>query len=31
MDWNFSGSEGIYHSAYDSYHWLSKFGDPGFR
>ena len=25
------GNQGIYHSAYDSYHWLSKFGDPGFR
>lgn len=31
MDWNFNGSEGIYHSAFDSYHWISKFGDPGFR
>ncbi|HXC24762.1 MAG TPA: M20/M25/M40 family metallo-hydrolase [Gemmatimonadaceae bacterium] len=31
MDWGFNGSEGIYHSAYDSYHWLSTFGDPGFR
>lgn len=31
MDWNFNGAEGIYHSAFDSYHWLSKFGDPGFH
>ena len=31
MDWGFSGAEGIYHSAYDSYHWVAKFGDPGFH
>ncbi len=30
-EWGFSGPEGIYHSAYDSYHWLAKFGDPGFK
>jgi N-acetylated-alpha-linked acidic dipeptidase len=29
--WGFSGSAGIYHSAYDSFHWMSKFGDPGFK
>jgi N-acetylated-alpha-linked acidic dipeptidase len=30
-DWGFGGPDGIYHSAFDSYHWMSKFGDPGFR
>lgn len=30
-DWGFGGPQGIYHSAYDSYHWMSKFGDPGFQ
>ncbi len=30
-EWGFGGSQGIYHSAYDSYHWTAKFGDPGFR
>lgn len=30
-DWGFSGPQGIYHSAYDSYHWMSKFGDPDFE
>jgi N-acetylated-alpha-linked acidic dipeptidase len=29
-DWGFGGPQGVYHSAYDSYHWMSKFGDPGF-
>ena len=29
-DWGFGGGPGVYHSAYDSYHWMSKFGDPGF-
>ncbi len=27
----FGGLNGIYHSMYDSYHWMSKFGDPGYR
>ncbi len=31
LDWGFGGPSGIYHSAYDSYHWLSKFGDPNFE
>jgi N-acetylated-alpha-linked acidic dipeptidase len=31
VDWGFGGPQGIYHSAYDSYHWMSKFGDPGFE
>jgi N-acetylated-alpha-linked acidic dipeptidase len=30
-DWGFSGPQGVYHSAYDSYHWMSKFGDPTFE
>lgn len=29
-DWGFGGAPGVYHSAYDSYHWMSKFGDPEF-
>jgi N-acetylated-alpha-linked acidic dipeptidase len=31
VDWGFSGPQGVYHSAYDSYHWMSKFGDPHFE
>jgi N-acetylated-alpha-linked acidic dipeptidase len=31
MDWGFGGPQGVYHSAYDSYHWMSKFGDPKFE
>jgi N-acetylated-alpha-linked acidic dipeptidase len=27
-DWGYGGSSGVYHSAYDSYHWMAKFGDP---
>jgi N-acetylated-alpha-linked acidic dipeptidase len=30
-EWGFGGPQGVYHSAYDSYHWMSKFGDPGFE
>ena len=30
VDWGFGGPQGVYHSAYDSYHWMSKFGDPTF-
>jgi N-acetylated-alpha-linked acidic dipeptidase len=30
-DWGFSGPQGVYHSAYDSYHWMLKFGDPNFE
>ena len=30
-DWGFGGPAGIYHSAYDSYHWMKKFGDPTFE
>ncbi|KAG1057559.1 hypothetical protein G6F43_000608 [Rhizopus delemar] len=26
----FRGNYGVYHSNYDSFHWMEKFGDPGF-
>jgi N-acetylated-alpha-linked acidic dipeptidase len=29
-DMGFGGDYGVYHSAYDSFHWMDKFGDPGF-
>ncbi|MDQ6888035.1 MAG: M20/M25/M40 family metallo-hydrolase [Gemmatimonadota bacterium] len=29
-DWGFGGPGGVYHSFYDSYHWMESFGDPGF-
>jgi N-acetylated-alpha-linked acidic dipeptidase len=29
-DWGFGGAGGVYHSAYDSYWWMSRFGDPDF-
>ena len=29
-EWGFGGPGGVYHSQYDSYAWMSKFGDPGF-
>jgi N-acetylated-alpha-linked acidic dipeptidase len=31
VDWGFGGPQGVYHSAYDSYYWMSKFGDPKFE
>lgn len=31
VEWGFSGPQGIYHSAYDSFNWVSKFGDPTFQ
>jgi N-acetylated-alpha-linked acidic dipeptidase len=31
IDMSFSGDYGVYHSAYDSFHWMSKFGDPKFE
>jgi N-acetylated-alpha-linked acidic dipeptidase len=31
VDWGFGGPSGVYHSAYDSYNWMSKFGDPTFE
>lgn len=27
-DWGFGGPSGVYHSLYDSYYWMSHFGDP---
>ncbi len=30
-EWGFGGPGGVYHSQYDSYTWMSKFGDPGFQ
>jgi N-acetylated-alpha-linked acidic dipeptidase len=27
----FRGDYGVYHSAYDSFHWMSQFGDPTFE
>ncbi len=29
-DFGFNGDYGVYHSAYDSFYWMDKFGDPGF-
>ncbi|KAJ8323417.1 Vacuolar protein sorting-associated protein 70 [Batrachochytrium dendrobatidis] len=28
MDIKFEGDYGVYHSNYDSFHWMEKFGDP---
>ncbi|KAG1453689.1 hypothetical protein G6F56_007508 [Rhizopus delemar] len=30
MNLQFAGYYGVYHSNYDSFHWMEKFGDPGF-
>jgi len=30
-DWGFGGPSGIYHSAYDTFAWMERFGDPGFQ
>lgn len=30
-DWGFGGGSGIYHSNYDSYTFMERFGDPGYR
>jgi len=29
-DMSFNGDYGVYHSAYDSFYWMSRFGDPEF-
>jgi N-acetylated-alpha-linked acidic dipeptidase len=29
-DMGFGGDYGVYHSAFDSFHWMSRFGDPDF-
>ncbi|HEX9164943.1 MAG TPA: M28 family metallopeptidase [Gemmatimonadales bacterium] len=31
VDLSFGGPYGVYHSQYDNYTWMSRFGDPGFR
>jgi len=31
VDMSFNGPYGVYHSAYDSHHWVSTIGDPGFK
>lgn len=31
LEWGFGGRGGVYHSQYDDYYWMTKFGDPGFR
>ena len=28
---SFEGPYGVYHSVYDDYYWMNKFGDPGYR
>jgi N-acetylated-alpha-linked acidic dipeptidase len=30
VDMRFQGSYGVYHSAYDTHDWVSRFADPGF-
>ncbi|HVZ77030.1 MAG TPA: M20/M25/M40 family metallo-hydrolase [Gemmatimonadaceae bacterium] len=30
-EWSFGGPGGVYHSQYDDFNWMSKFGDPGFK
>ena len=30
-EWGFGGQGGVYHSQYDDYAWMTKFGDPGFQ
>src|SRR5437763_2356446 len=30
-DMGFGGDYGVYHSAFDSFYWMSHFGDPDFR
>ena len=29
-EWGFGGPGGVYHSQYDDFDWMSRFGDPGF-
>lgn len=31
LDMIFDGPYGVYHSAYDNFKWMERFGDPGFR
>jgi N-acetylated-alpha-linked acidic dipeptidase len=29
-EWGFGGPGGVYHSQYDDFNWMNKFGDPGY-
>ena len=31
VEMSFDGPYGVYHSMYDNYQWMTRFGDPGFR
>ena len=31
VEMSFDGPYGVYHSMYDNYYWMTRFGDPGFR
>ncbi|MGH9434109.1 MAG: M28 family metallopeptidase, partial [Terriglobia bacterium] len=31
LDMIFDGPYGVYHSVYDDFRWMSRYGDPGFR
>ena len=31
LGFGFGGAQGIYHSSYDNFEWMDKFGDPGFH
>lgn len=31
LEWGFGGAAGTYHSAYDTFAWMERFGDPGFK
>lgn len=31
LDMSYSGEYGVYHSAYDSFYWMTQFGDPSFQ
>jgi len=31
VDMTFDGDYGVYHSAYDDFYWMTRFGDPGLR
>jgi N-acetylated-alpha-linked acidic dipeptidase len=31
LDMIFDGPYGVYHSVYDDYEWMARYGDPGFR
>jgi N-acetylated-alpha-linked acidic dipeptidase len=31
MELQFDGPYGVYHSMYDDFYWMNRFGDPGYR